>query len=221
MKWIQSLLVASAMVAFGVTGASADLLTIDAGVSDAYGANTPVSGSWFNLGGNVFIGPGTDGGIIENTAQSPGQVDAPWLFSGNMGNIWSQTTGIDRNSFANIRVAWGAAPNIPMGTTAAVTTPAHPFYAGRSIDFDSNGSVTGLEFMNLGDIDTDGNDEYVLNYGAVVTGPGAPTAFVGALWFLHLEGDIVPAAAVPEPMSMALVGSSLIGLVGLRRKFMA
>jgi len=61
----------------------------------------------------------------------------------------------------------------------------------------------------------------VLNYGAVVTGPGAPTAFVGALWFLHLEGDIVPAAAVPEPMSMALVGSSLIGLVGLRRKFMA
>jgi hypothetical protein len=29
------------------------------------------------------------------------------------------------------------------------------------------------------------------------------------------------ATAVPEPMSMALVGSSIIGLIGLRRRLMA
>jgi len=51
----------------------------------------------------------------------------------------------------------------------------------------------------------------------ITTIPGGPP-FGGnvANWSM-----IVSPTAVPEPMSMALIGSSLIGLVGLRRKFNA
>ena len=55
------------------------------------------------------------------------------------------------------------------------------------------------------------------NFTASWTAPVVGGAFNGQTGSWTMTG----VAAVPEPMSMALVGSSLIGLIGLRRRLMA
>jgi len=234
MKFLTGLLAATAMVAMCATGASADLLTINPGTGTGVfgGGINPTGGSFFLLGsGLALINAGSDGGITEGIAQASTQANGPgvpmaaqpiglmtsgvtapagvgqadggpsgdnWLFSGNFGQIVSGGAGISRTDFSNIAVAWGEVANIPMGAGSAT----NPF---------TGATQTGLTFTDNGD------GTYSADYGASVPA-GDPSGFGGAPWFLHLEGNIV---AVPEPMSMALVGSSLFGLLGLRRKFQA
>ena len=60
-----------------------------------------------------------------------------------------------------------------------------------------------------------GGGDYQLIWTSLIVG-GSFDGQIG-----HWSLDVNNVVAVPEPMSMALVGSSLIGLIGLRRRLMA
>ncbi len=87
---------------------------------------------------------------------------------------------------------WGATTSIPVVVVADIT---------------DNGNGIDSTFTTL-DSDADGIPGTKMTAGPFT---GFSPCFAGT----------VNLTAVPEPMSMALVGSSLLGLVGLRRKFMA
>jgi len=67
----------------------------------------------------------------------------------------------------------------------------------------------------LGSFTVSGSN-YTVNYAATVP-VGDPSGFGGVPYALHLEGRIVP-AAIPEPASLLLIGSGLLGLLALAKR---
>jgi hypothetical protein len=192
-----------------------DLLTITAGVQqyDGYGNPTNVTpGSWFGMdfdGGAKITGsektpiyPGTDGGIVIGTTQSPGKIDY-WGFFGNFGNDYTTvaptggtTSGID---FSGWTIAWSGTLPINMGSGA-----------------------WGVGFSNgIANFAWDGvyGNAYTLDYTATVP-LGDPSGFGGVKYKLHLEGCVASpeGCTVPIPAAAWLFSSGLIGIMGLVRR---
>jgi len=212
MKWFNALMAMVATVGLAASAQAAlsngDILTITQGVG-GFAEPAPGTGSWFAMealgpGGWVYTGIGgaTPGGpgIVLGSPQAAPTIDNGWTFFGNTG--WHETdqtvdhpmaVGGDSVDMSGWYVKWG--------------TPVGHFNMGAGAD----------SIMHSGDEVVTANvvgPAYSLDYAAVV--PADSKSFANVPYRLHLEGTVVP-----EPMSMALVGSSLIGLIGLRRRLMA
>lgn len=187
-----------------------DLLTINASVVDDDLGVT--GGSWYAMDmtgdGQVSLSergplyPGTDGGIIMGTTQSPGQIDY-YLFGGNPGYDYTTVaptggteTGID---FSGWTIDWNATPAIPMVTGA--WTPTNCGVLGCTGATFANG-VAAFSWSGVY------GESYSLWYTATV--PLGPNVFAGVRYMLHLEGVVM--SSVPIPPALWLLGSGLLAL---------
>lgn len=223
------LLVAFAVSEMTVVGVQAavlnvgDTLQITSGVAttDTNGNVTSVTGSWFgiDLSGNgtiganekAAIGQGTTGLVIgvtttpgashagAPTAGDTNAIDAPWLWQTNTGSDYvttpvtgSTTAGLDMSGWS---ITWNGAA-VPMGT------PLYAWGAGFS--------------AGIGNFVWDGiySHTYSLDYHVAIP-PADPSCFCFTAYALHLQGVVTP---VPAPAAVWLLGSGLVGLVGVARR---
>ena len=191
------------------------------------------SGSYFTMGGSPTVtAPGFDGqfitgfnGIVIGTTQtatgshggapngseSP-NIDNAWRFFGNTGmhlttapvNVLSGSGNSATLDFAGWSVTWNGIPVIPMGSGAW------------------NGNAEGVAQVTCGSNCADG-DSYSLMYSATVP-EGDPSNFGGVQYLLSLTGTITggdlftSGGEVPVPAAAWLLGSGLVGLVGVARR---
>ncbi len=197
MKWIKSLTMAA-----GVIGM--------AGVANA--APTAVTGTFTMRspgGGTVGVFPVT--GTYDSTAGTWSVASSQPFF----GQMWTAHDGVllGPGTYNVARVAPGT------GTYSGFIVGAGQ--TGGHILFDY-GPTKNIDVILVWDAAgvTQNSDEF-----APAGIPGVPMAD-GAFPGWNAAFNIADAngngpSLVPEPMSMALVGSALVGLVGLRRKFVA
>ena len=194
-----------------------DILTIDASVVDHELSVT--GGSWYamDMTGDGQISPnergplypGTDGGIIMGTTQSPGEIDY-YSFGSNPGYDYTTvapTGGTDTGiNFSGWTIDWNTAPAIPM--VSGAWTPSNCGVLG----------CTGASFADgVAAFSWSGvyGDSYSLWYTATVL-LGPPNVFAGVRYMLHLEGTVI--APVPVPAALWLLGSGIFALgVSARR----
>jgi hypothetical protein len=137
-----------------------------------------------------------------NGSESP-NIDNPWNFFSNTG--MSQTTSAiteiapGQLDFSGWGVTWAGIPNIPMG--------------GDTANF---GSDTGIATITCSTASCSDSSTFVLDYAAHVP-LGDPSMFGGVPYALHLEGH-VSNPTVPVPAAAWLMGSGLLGLVGVARR---
>ena len=228
-------------LAFGIVSISAqaatlntgDVLTINPGVQ----VTSPVANataSWFSTevtgdskiqgGEKMALQQGTNGIVIgATTTAGPFHAGAPmvgeqndvvksWRLLGSTGTNFT-TLGITGDTTAGLnmsgwKMSWNNSPNIDMGGGAWTPTNAIP-------GVPNSGYTNGMaQFSWSGVYGT----AYTLNYAATVptTSPSLP----GIKFFWHLEGT-VNAAPVPVPAAAWLLGSGLVGLMGVARRHKA
>lgn len=205
-----------------------DILTINPGVQSFDPNNNPlnVTVSWFGMDTDnnskiagtekTPLTQGPDGGIIIGSAQdtnghvshsgpphaNTGGITNEWSFFGNAGMdfttvpVTGGTTGLNLSGWT---VTWNGIPSINMGGGAWGTG-----YTNGTANFVWSG-VYGTG--------------YTLDYHATVPA-GDPSGFGGVKYALHLEGVVnaAPTAPIPVPAAVWLLGSGLLGLVGVARR---
>ncbi len=215
----------------GVTGMSAqaamlnagDVLIINAGVPvyDTYGNPAGVSGgSWFALDFNsngsitttekTAINPGGAGGLSIGGLQSVGAIDvwnhlnAPGYHYTTVAPTGGTTTGIDFSGWA---IFWNGQP--VNAIDAGVWAPNNCATLGCSgVSFAAD--IAAFNWSGVY------GDSYSLWYSwSFYDSPGA---FEPVNYLLHLEGTVQAAPEVPVPAAAWLLGSGLLGLMGVVRR---
>lgn len=203
-----------------------DLLTITPGVAvlDAYGSPAGVaSGSWFgvDMNGDAAVAdterfvtsPGTAGGLIVGQTQAPGEIEQSSFFGQDawLYTVTAPTSGDGTLDFTGLRWLWGTSGvSWTFGGGAWTPTNAADFGAPTSGYTDG---VARFEWSGVY------GDSYSLWYST--TEPfGSPTGCGGCQFFWHLEGTVVatPVPLIPVPAAVWLLGSGLIGLLGIARR---
>jgi hypothetical protein len=152
--------------------------------------------------GTTQLASGSHSGLA-NGAESPG-IDNPWVFATNTGmhqtisptNVLSATGNTATIDFSGWAWTWNGVPSINLGGGA----------------WGANSS--GVANITCG-IDCGNGDTYTLYYTATLP-HGDPSGFGGVPYGLSLTGTI---SAVPVPTAVWLLGSGLMGLVGVARRY--
>ena len=189
-----------------------DVLTITAGtgtsITSKYGGVvvTGTGGSYFTM---VGVGAGLlsqgSAGIVIGQTQAVGAIDAPWTFSGALGQDYtksaitgSTTSGLNMSGW---NVTWNGIAAIPMG-----------------------GGAWGTGYSNgVGNFTWDGvyGDAYTLTYRGTVPA-GDPSGFGTIKYALNMKGTVMAGQVSPVPeastYSMMAAGLGLLGFLASRRK---
>ncbi len=160
------------------------------------GLNGIVLGTTQTASGSHTGAPGTVAG------ENP-DIDNPWIFFGNTGmhqttspsNVLTASGNTATIDLSGWNVTWNGIPSIPMGSGAW----------GANAD--------GVADIVCG-VDCGDGDTYTLTYTATVP-VGDPSGFGGVAYGLNLVGTV---SAIPVPAAVWLLGSGLIGLVGVARR---
>ncbi len=140
-----------------------------------------------------------------NGTENPG-IDKPWLFFGNTGldytssptNVLTAAGNTADVDFSGWTVTWNSIASIPMSGGAWGT------------------NASGVANVTCG-VDCGNGDTYSLYYTATVPA-GSPSGFGGVKYRLNLKGTV---SEIPVPAAIWLLGSGLLGLVGVARRKMA
>lgn len=216
--------VGAPITALAVPFQTGDVLTIEDGVPllDAYGSMINVaSGSFFvmDMNSNESIAPTEktiiDGlaGITIGSASSPGEYDT-WMFASNVGEHYSNAVPVTGSTemgldFSGWTVFWNGG-SIDMGTNAWAPLNCNATNMASH-------SCTGFTFANgVASIQWSGvyGDPYELWYSATVPTGG----FTGTQYAVYLTGVVTEGSVVPVPAAAWLLGSGLLGLVGVARR---
>ena len=225
-----SLLIAASGVVQAVVLNAGDVLTINAGTQLYDENNNPLdvpSGSWFGMdtNGNASISGtektplamGTTGLVIGATtvpgayhsgcpvAGDTNAITAPWCFFGNTGSnyMWTAPTGdtVTGIDFSGWRWHWYAvnsATDAPLGSGAW-----------------GSGFSDGIASFVWSGVY---GDTYTLDYTARFPSAEFSGSFGDVGYYLHLEGTVQAASAVPVPAAAWLFSSGLLGLVGIAKR---
>jgi len=138
------------------------------------------------------------------TSSDRGPIDKPWSFFTNTRDTnhhFTVGSGITDNGdgtldMTNWRMTWKGRPEVDLG--------------GDPLNYPSD---TGMGIFTVS------GTNYTLDYNVRHSLVDYPEFFPEGekLYKLHLEGRIIP-AAIPEPGTLLLVGSGLVGIFGLARK---
>ena len=229
----------ASLTTYAATVNNTEYLTITAGSeTNASSVITINGGSYFGMDTNGdskiqateldMLSQGTTGLVFGVTtaqgashsgapvATDTNAIDAPWAFFGNTGSSYlkvavsgSTSSGASAGglNMSGWTVTWNGIPAINMGGGAW-----QPLNCSASWM-----QCTGHTFTNgNAEFTWDGvlGDAYTLNYAATVPA-GDPSGFGGVHYYLHLSGFVKP---VPIPAAVWLLGSGLLGLVGVARR---
>ena len=172
------------------------------------GATQPASGSHSGL-------PGTVAG------EKPG-LDKPWGFFNNTGmhqttspvsSLTSTATGGTLN-FSGWNVTWNGIASIPMSASSIPMGVVGSTCQSTSPQVDNGSNCNGSASFAWDGVY---GSQYQLWYNATVP-KGDPSGFGGVNYRLHLVGTVKAASVVPVPAAVWLLGSGLLGLVGVARR---
>ena len=223
----------ASLATHAATVTNTEYLTITTGASVGTNPVTSATGSYFGMDTNGdskiqlseldMLKQGTTGLVFGVTtaagashsgvpvAGDTNAIDAPWAFFGNTGSDYlkvavsgNTTNGLNMSGWT---VTWNGIPAINMGggawqplncSAAWMQCTGHTFTNGNA-EFTWDGIL---------------GDAYTLNYAATVPA-GDPSGFGGVQYFLHFTGTVQP---IPLPAAVWLMGSGLLGLVGVARR---
>lgn len=190
------------------------------------------------------IKSGNDGGIIIGVAQdtnghashgtfnpahalTKGGIDFEWNFFNNAGMHFTTagpTVVTDSGTtktldFSGWRVTWNGIPAINMGggTQNCGTSNDGICMNGTKDISGTFNNGTGLATIVCSTSSCSASSTFTLTYNAIVP-QGDPSGFGGVAYGVNISGDIPPHAAVPVPAAAWLLGSGLVGLVGVARR---
>ena len=148
-----------------------------------------------------------------------GPIDMGWGFFGNTGLHFtagaisvSQDNGLTKQlDFSGWRVTWNGIPAINMGGGQQVVT------SKTGTTTYNNGS--GLATLSCSNSSCSATSTWTLDYAAVVP-QGDPSNFGGTPYTFHATGTMPGTTTPPIPVPAAawLLGSGLLGLVGVARR---
>ena len=181
----------------------------------------PTVSGWSDLSmgafGGQFVNPDVEEWFVTTKPTAPG-VRQNSIISFNTINGQSKS-GMASADPGNTGISILSSVSSPLSywkVADSKTTPGQ--YGGFNVDWQDGEAV-------LSALDAPGGkgyqDMYLYHFHIVDLVPGATTDYTGVLR-LNADGSVlINPATVPEPTSMILIGSSILGLVGLRRKIFA
>ena len=196
MKWINALTMAASIIGMAGTANAGITFTMRHGGGGLVGVDTTVTGGF---GATTF------------------NVASTTTF---FGSVWTAHDGV---LLAPGTHSIDTTPHVAGGTFTGIQIPSGS--TGGHILFDWGGN-TNIDVVLVWDNATGLSGPVMVN-GVANPPSGADGlgmidgGFVGYNADFDMNQPVSFTGQVPEPMSMALVGSALVGLVGLRRKFRA